>query len=153
MNTASANAATIMPLEGEAPPPPPIAGSGDKLSAADMTKVAKALLRQAADVTLRLQTAKDDEEAKALLEMHRQLTAAAMTINNKAVQLLAGEAKVEGGEIVKAIEQANKTLKTIKDIVTALAILQKILVLTGAVLSGNGTAILSAIGKLAKDTG
>ena len=120
------------------------------LSAADMTKVAGALIQQAAQVTLRLIDANSSDEAKALLAAHRDLTAAGLQINNKAIVLLAGEAKVDGAAIIAAVDQVTKILKTIAEIQKVLGVVQQVLGLVAAVLTGNGTTIVVAIAGLAK---
>ena len=147
----SASTAAAVNIAASQPPGESPAGdnSPGELSAADMTKAAGLLLQQAAQVTLRIADAANDSEAKALLAAHRDLTARAMKLNNKAITLLAGEAKVEGSDIVAAIDQANQTLQAIAEIQKALALVQKVLGLAGAVLTGNGTAIVSAIANLA----
>jgi len=116
---------------------------GDQLDAASMTRAASILLIQATDVARRLGLATKQSVIDELLRQHEKLVAAAITLNSGAIDLLAGEAKVEGKDIADLIVKANDTLKKIASIKRALGILDSLLTFVAAVLTGSGSAIVA----------
>lgn len=129
----------------------PVAKPGDQLDAASMTRAASVLLNQATDVARRLGLATKQSVIDELMRQHEQLVADAITLNSGAVDLLAGEAKVEGKAIADMIAKVNETLKKIASIKRALGILDALLGFVAVVLTGNGTAIITAGIKLDGD--
>lgn len=124
---------------------------GDQLDAASMTRAASILLNQATDVARRLGLATKQSIIDELLRQHEKLVAAAITLNSGAIDLLAGEAKVEGKDIADLIAKANDTLKKIASIKRALGILDSLLTFVVAVLTGSGTAIVAGAIQLNSD--
>lgn len=116
---------------------------GGQLDAASMTRAASILLDQANDVARRLGLATKQSVIDELLRQHEKLVAAAITLNSGAIDLLAGEAKVEGKDIADLIAKANATLKKIASIKRALGVLDSLLAFVAAVLTGSGTKIVA----------
>jgi hypothetical protein len=128
----------------------PPAQPGDELDAPSMTACAGQLLEQAAEVTRRIALAQTQQDVDALARQHERLVAAALNLNDKAVSLVAGEAKLEGSQIAGAIEHTNQQLSKITETRKALAVLDALLSFTAAVLTGSGKAILKAAAGLKK---
>lgn len=129
----------------------PISKLGDQLDAASMTFAASLLLKQASEVARRLGIATKQSVIDHLLRQHEQLVSDAISLNSRAISLVAGEAKVEGEAIAEKIANVSETLKKIASIKRALGVIDALLSFVAAVLTGSGTAIVAAGIKLDGD--
>jgi hypothetical protein len=127
----------------EAPPAPlKLAKPGDQLTPDDLAGAFRFLMDQAKALDDDVKNAPDVDTQQSIGRVQNELIKRAAALNAKSIDLLAGQARIAAEHINSAVTAAKSVIEKVADIKGKLAKLGAVLDFFGAVLTGNGRAIL-----------
>lgn len=122
----------------------PIAQPGDTIQGADLQASIDALRERAQAIADDIPQIADVQEAQSALRLQTDLIMQANALVNRQIDLLAGEAKISAEQVNAATRYANDVIKKITRWRKRLQLAAKVLGFVGAVMTGNGKAILTS---------
>jgi hypothetical protein len=125
-----------------------LAGSGDKLSGAELQASIDQLLAMADGLNPFLEVETEVEAAQAIGRAQQDLRSLAILLVTAQIDLLAGQVKITAVHINAAAEYANGVISQIAGWRRRLDKIGQVLEFFAAVLTGEGGRILKAAGKL-----
>jgi hypothetical protein len=115
---------------------------GDQLTTDDLARAFRFLMDQANALNAEVSKASTVEEQQAIGRVQNELFERAAALNAKSIDLLTGQARITANHINSAVAAAKAVIDKIASIQRKLAKLGAVLDFFGAVLTGNGKAIL-----------
>lgn len=122
----------------------PIAQPGDTIQGADLQATIDMLRERAQGIAQDIPQIDTVPDAQAALRLQTDLIMQAQALVNRQIDLLAGEAKVSAEQVNAATRYANDVIKKITRWRKRLQLAAKVLGFIGAVMTGNGKAILTS---------
>jgi hypothetical protein len=122
----------------------PVAQPGDTIQGADLQASIDMLRERAQGIADDIPQIADVQEAQAALRLQTDLIMQANALVNRQIDLLAGEAKISAQQVNDATRYANDVIKKITRWRKRLQLAAKVLGFVGAVMTGNGKAILTS---------
>lgn len=122
----------------------PVAQPGDTIQGADLQASIDMLRERAQGIANDIPQIADVQEAQAALRLQTDLIMQANALVNRQIDLLAGEAKISAQQVNDATRYANDVIKKITRWRKRLQLAAKVLGFVGAVMTGNGKAILTS---------